>query len=217
MKQFTKKEIIKILQISAKKYNENLLNKNIMFVFEDKQTGEISYIETVFNDYNFMHLTGIKYIKGASEFFKDCIRNKISENNIEIKNPVFTKLKLEVLENIVSINKSAKKIGTYDNNKIMLKIEKVVGNTHCSIGFSNIIQNNKKLKYYYPKTLLQEAFKKNVIKENKVIAIFSKSKHDKLYQEVTYISNKISLDMLLKEKVPEELRMKISIIKREKL
>ena len=99
MKQFTKKEIIKILQISAKKYNENLLNKNIMFVFEDKQIGEISYIETVFNDYNFMHLTGIKYIKGASEFFKDCIRNKISlEMFLKEKVPEELRMKISIIK-----------------------------------------------------------------------------------------------------------------------
>ena len=205
MKQYTKKEIIKILQICAKKYKENLLNKNIMFIFKEKQNSKISYIETVFNDYNFMHLTGIKYTKGASKFFEDCINNRLSEKNIEIKNPIFTKLKLDVLENIVSINKSAKKIGTYNNSKILLKIEKVVGNTHCSIGFSNIIKDEKIIKYYYPKTLLQEEFKKNVIEENKIIAIFTKNKKEKLYQEITYICNCISL----REEISNELREKI--------
>ena len=89
----------------------------------------------------------------------------------------------------MSINKSAKKIGTYNNNKENIKIENVVGNIHCCLGFSNRVQNNRKIKYYYPKTLLQENFKNNVEHEYKVIAIFSKDKKERLYSKITYLSN----------------------------
>ena len=197
---YSKKDIIKILYISANKYKQNLLDKNIMFVFEEKETQQIKYIETIFNDYNFLHLTGLKYTKGASAFYNDCINSKISPDNIEIKNIAFTKMKLDVLENIMSINKSAKKIGTYNNNKLSLKIEKVVGNIHCSLGFSNIKQNDEKLKYYYPKTLLQEEFKKNVNVENKIIAIFSKEKTDELYGEITFLGKNSELNKIFNEK-----------------
>ena len=157
-----------------------------MFVYKDR--GKISYIETIFNDYNFLHLTGIKYNKNAVKFFGDCLNHKLSPNNIQIKSLVFTKLKLEVLENIMFINKSAKKIGTYNNNKENIKIEKVVGNIHCCLGFSNRVENNRKIKYYYPKTLLQENFKNNVEHEYKIIAIFCKDKIERLYSEFTYLS-----------------------------
>jgi len=132
----------------------------------------------------------------------DCLNHKLSPNNIQIKSLVFTKLKLEVLENIMSINKSAKKIGTYNNNKENIKIEKVVGNIHCCLGFSNRVDNNRKIKYYYPKTLLQENFKNNVEHEYKIIAIFSKEKGNKLYNEITYLSKDFeerNINQFLKE------------------
>lgn len=194
---YSKNEIIKIVTTSAKKYKQNLLNKNIMFIY--KENNKISHIETIFKDYNFLHLTGLKYTKGAKEFFRDCIEQKISTNNIEVKSEVFTKLKLEILENVMGISKFAKKIGTYNYNKIELKVEKIVGNMQCSIGFSNVTQNNKILKYYYPRTLLQENFKKNVIDENKIIAIFIKDINEKAYNKITFLSKKISIDEILQE------------------
>ena len=83
---YTKKDIIKILYSSAKKYKENLLDKNIMFVYENKVTKKLSYIETIFKNYHFLHLTGIKYLLGARQFYYDCLKGEISPNNIEIKN-----------------------------------------------------------------------------------------------------------------------------------
>lgn len=61
---YTKKDIIKILHQSAKKYQENLLNKKIIFIYKNKDN--LDFIEALFKDSNFMHLTGIKYKKGAN-------------------------------------------------------------------------------------------------------------------------------------------------------
>ena len=138
-RKYTKKEIIKILHQSAKKYQENLLNKKIIFIYKNKDN--LDFIEALFKDSNFMHLTGIKYKKGANQFFIDCIQSKINSNDIEIKNKIFTSLKLQILENAMSINKSAKRIGIYNDGKTNIKIEKVIGNTHYCLGFSNL--NNK--------------------------------------------------------------------------
>ena len=59
---YSKKEIINILYASAKKYQKYLLNKNIIFIYKDKTDNKLNFIETYFQDFNFMHLTGIKYI-----------------------------------------------------------------------------------------------------------------------------------------------------------
>ena len=94
------------------------------------------------------------------------------------------------------INKSAKRIGEYNENKLNIKIEKVVGNTHFCLGFSKLDSNNEEMKYYYPKTLLQDNLKNNIIKDNKIIAIFSKNKNSKVYKEVTYFSKNIDIQQL---------------------
>lgn len=198
-KKYTKKDIIKILYLNAEVYEQNLLDKNIMFIYKNGKTNSMHYVETSFNDYNFLHLTGIKYKKGAIKFFKSSIRKKLQDKDVEIKNEIFTVLKLEVLESAMAINKSAKRIGIYNDNKSNIKIERVIGNMHCWIGFSNLKQNNEKMKYYYPKTLIQDDFRKNVIEENKIIAILSKNKNDKLYNEITYLSKNTTLARLKEE------------------
>ncbi len=99
----------------------------------------------------------------------------------------------------MAINKSAKRIGTYNDNKSNIKIERGIGNMHCWIGFSNLKQNNEKMKYYYPKTLIQDDFRKNVTEENKIIAILSKNKNNKLYNEITYLSKNTTLARLKEE------------------
>ena len=113
-----------------------------MFIFENKKTKKLSFIETLFVSQNFLHFTGIKYSKNAQEFFNESLKNRILLNNIKIKDKSFTQLKLEVLENAMSINKSAKKI----------------------------------------------------------IAILSKNKNQKLYDEITYISKETKLLFLREDK-----------------
>lgn len=195
---YNNKEIINRICQSAKKYKTNLLNKNIIFIFENKKNKKIEFIETLFLGQNFLHFTGIKYKKNAEEFFKECLKNRISPNSIEIKDKQFTQLKLEILENAMYISKSAKRIGEYNENKLNIKIEKVVGNTHFCLGFSKLDSNNEEMKYYYPKTLLQDNLKNNIIEDNKIVAIFSKNKKSKVYKEVTYLSKDIDIQEIFK-------------------
>ena len=197
-KEYSKNEMIKRICESAKKYKDNLLNKNIMFIYINKKTNEITTIETMFEKRNFLHLTGMKYNSSAKEFFSACINMKLSPKNITIRDKVFTQLKLEILENAMSISKSAKRIGDYNNSKVNIAIEKIIGTTHYSLGFSNLDSKNKKLKYYYPKTLLQDNLKNNIINDNRIIAILSKNKNQNLYDEITYLSKETTL-LRLKE------------------
>ncbi len=44
----------------AKKYKNNLLPKNILFIFWNNK--KIEFIETKFYDFNYLHLTGLKSI-----------------------------------------------------------------------------------------------------------------------------------------------------------
>ena len=44
----------------AQKYKNNLLPKNILFIFWNNK--KIEFIETKFYDFNYLHLTGLKSI-----------------------------------------------------------------------------------------------------------------------------------------------------------
>lgn len=194
---YTKKDIIKKINDAALLYQKNLLNKNIMFVFENKDNS-LSYIETLFRDKNFQHLTGLKYKYNSKRFFNDCIANVISPNDIFISDDkiVFTYLKLEVLLSAMSINKIAKRIGDYNYHREKVQIEKVIGNVSLCIGFSNTNEKGKVLKYYYPQTLLKDKINYNTLNTNKIVAILSKEKYKELYDEITYLSNDITFTRL---------------------
>ena len=82
---YSKNEMIKRICESAYKYKENLLNKNILFVYINKKTKELISIETMFEKRNFLHLTGMKYSSSAKEFFSACLNMKLSPKDITIK------------------------------------------------------------------------------------------------------------------------------------
>lgn len=180
-----------------------------MFIYKNKNNN-LDYIETLFKKENFLHLTGIEYTKSAKEFYQDCLKGTISPKDIKIKDKVFTKLKLDVLESAVTINKCAKSIGDFNNNSTNFKIEKVIGGVVFSIGFSNHKKDGQKLKYYYPKTLLKNNIKHYSVLDYKIVAIFSKQNNETIYDKITYLSNNIIFDDILKL---EHIYKKINIEK----
>lgn len=79
-----KSTLIKELCNCAKLYQNNLENKNIMFVYKDDK---IRYVETKFNKSNFLHLTGVKLLNEnmkAIPFYNKCLKNRIKESDIRI-------------------------------------------------------------------------------------------------------------------------------------
>ncbi len=194
-----KEEILKKVIECAKRYRENLENKNILFVYYENS--KVKYIETKFTESNFLHLTGLEYerkingniIKKSTIFYKDIINKKVSIHNIKIKNKDIIKLKLDILYNLMNINYSAKIIGEYDERtKKLLVTDKVIGNTRYCIGFKKV--NG----CYVPNTSLKEDIRKICRNTNKIEAIFCKKIKEIKYKNVTYLENKINLSQLLK-------------------
>ena len=202
-----KREIIKIIQECAIKYKNNLANKNILFIYYNKN--KIEYIETKFLPSNFLHLTGIKYQResnnNAIKFYKDILDKKVSIKNLEISNKETLKLKLNVLNMILDINYSAKMIGEFSLNvKNLLITEKIVGTNIYSMGFIKIGQ------YYIPNTTLKEDIRNITNATNRIVAIFSKDIKERQYSNLTYIDRKTGLWQIFKNK---EIIDKINIEK----
>lgn len=192
-----KREIIKIIEKCAIKYKNNLSNKNLLFIYNNKN--KIQYIEAKFLPSNFLHLTGLKYKRknnnNALKFYKDILDKKVSLKNLEIKNEAIIKLKLNVLNMILDINYSAKMIGEFNSNfKNLLKTEKVVGTNVYGIGFIKVGE------YYIPNTTLKEDIRNISIETNRIIAIFCKKINEKQYSNLTYINRKIGLWQIFKNK-----------------
>ncbi len=186
-----KKEKIKEICEMAKIYDKNLKGKNLMFIFENKLNKKLDYIETQFLANNFMHLTGIsiKKIKSSTEFYRLCLNNKLSYKQVMEKQNGTTKLKLEVLPQMLNIGKNARMVADYSNSKVNLYTEKLIGNIRCSIGFINVKG------YYLPNTIIKEDIRQISQKEtiSRVIAILEKTTNQKEYSNITYICDNIDI------------------------
>lgn len=200
-----KREIIKIIENCAIKYKNNLSNKNLLFIYYDKNI--VKYIEAKFLPSNFLHLTGVKYERernnNAIKFYKDILDKKVALKNLKIENEGIIKLKLKILNMILDINYSAKMIGEFNSNfKNLLKTEKIIGTNVYSMGFIKVGQ------YYIPNTTLKEDIRNITDKTNRVIAIFSKEIKEKQYTNLTYLNKKTELLQIFKNK---EIISKINI------
>ena len=112
-------EILRIISKCLKDYDENLKNKKIMFIIENKDKS-ITKEEVFFPKSSFYHLTGIilenKDGKKVNAYeFYDLIKNKrISLNDYIIKSKdKTTDLKLQVLPQLMRLDKMANMIGDF--------------------------------------------------------------------------------------------------------
>ncbi|MBR7927186.1 hypothetical protein KBI51_03215 [Aerococcaceae bacterium zg-ZUI334] len=82
------------LHIAAKFFEKYFINKVVTYCTVD------SKIDIYFSSSNFMHLCGIRYKKGSSSFFEDCLNQHIVLDDIEIKKDGTTIQKLQILSSI---------------------------------------------------------------------------------------------------------------------
>ena len=184
-----KKEILKMLKENAMKYNENLKDNNLLILYQNEQ--KIEYVEILFLARNFMHLIGVKYYdKGkymkANQFFQACLKNKLSEKNIKIKEDGTTNLKFEIFSQLFYINKKIKMLGIYNQSKQDLKTEILLGNIHICVGLIKSIGD-----YYLPNSLLKDDIRKRVIKPYKIVGILKKKVKEEKYQDIIYLDEKM--------------------------
>lgn len=188
-----KKVAIKIITQSAKVYNDNLLNKNVLFLYQESQNG-LNYLETTFLARNFVRLTGVE-LQGLNKikptyFFKKALNNRLSENDIGFKCDGTTVLKLEVIPQLMRIKTTAKMIGEFHDCKFSLYTDKVVGGSNSCMGFVED-ENNKR--FFIPNTLLKKDLRDIASRKYRIIATFSKCTTDLLYNCVDYKAKDIYL------------------------
>ena len=195
MNKIEKNKILKIVSECAIKYKENLANKNILFIYYEKN--DLKYIETKFLPSNFLHLTGLQYKRkqnnNAIKFYQDVLDKKVSLENIEIKDKKIVGLKLSVLTMLMNINRNAKMLGEYDSStKKLLLTEMVIGTSVYSAGFIKIG------KYYIPNSSLREDIRNITLENSKIIGIFSKEIQTQKYCNIANLAKKAKLEVILK-------------------
>ncbi len=186
------KNIIKTVIQVAQKYREKLENKNVLFIYLNRYNQEIKYIETKFLSRNFLHLTGLNFLnKYPNYFYKLCINNKLKSENIQVSNKKVIQMKLEVLNNLIAIDKKSKIIGNFNNSKLKLNTEIIVGNINWCLGFV------KEDDYYVPNTLFKEDIRNVVESANRIICIMTKKIKDDKYVSIDYLAKDFEIEKII--------------------
>lgn len=183
-----KKEAIRIIEEAAQLYKLNLVNRNVIFIYIEN--GKYMYLEALFLRTGFLHLTGVELREGinSSRFFDKCLNNKLSDFDFEFKIDGTTKMKLEVLLQLMCINKSAKMIGHYKGGKPALITDRLAGGVNGCLAF---ISSDESPGIFVPNSALKDDIR-NI--SNKPIGtvkcIFSKSVTSAKYNNLEkYVDN----------------------------
>ena len=205
-------DAIRIAVNCAKKYENELRNRNLLFLFQDKGC-RINGIELIFRAQHFMHLTGLKaknkqHPISAPDFYKKCLDKRLQENEVTFSEDGTTELKLSILPNIICKNLMANSIGDFNGSTIKLMTDKIVGNQHAFIG-SIFIQE---FGYFIPNTFVKGDIRDYTKNRRRIIAIFRKKQMDAVYEEITYIAKKVDWNEVV---FPEKYSVQYEIIKNE--
>ena len=199
-----KDEALKIIVECAKQYSQNLVNRNLLFVFRGAEG--VSHIETVFLPQNFMHLTGViprdKSLSSVT-FYNACVSGKLTPALFEMNHDGTTRMKLSVLPQVMNIHKVARMAGDFKGSKIKLNTEKIVGNVHACIGFVHALQHHG---FFVPNTVLREDIREVVEKPtHKVLAVFRKPVTAEKYAECTYTAKDFYLESIVQNNLNEKV------------
>lgn len=90
---FTKEDARRRVLNCAKQYQQKFLNKKLIIIYRERQDNLIHYIEVVFHERNYQHLTGLELIdkKGnvlrnqSMNFYRKCIENKLGLEEFRFK------------------------------------------------------------------------------------------------------------------------------------
>ena len=82
---YTKEEARRVVLNCAKLYQQKLLNKRFMIIYRERLDNRIRYIEVVFLERNYQHLTGLEMVDSQGKklhnqsvnFYRKCIENKL--------------------------------------------------------------------------------------------------------------------------------------------
>ena len=196
---FVQKGMVETLSRCQKEFEKNLKNKKIMFIYENKNRS-IDKEEMLFPISCFYHLTGIKAFDkdnkplNSYSFYNLLKTNRIDEMKLKFKDTT-TYYKLEILPQLMRIDRTAKMIGDFCGNNVYLQTSKVTGNINACMGF---IKDNEYSNVYVPNTALKEDIRKVVDNKAKIIAILKKDMTNNLYANITYLKQDYEIKDILK-------------------
>lgn len=200
---YTKNEALSILGKAAKLYHENLEGRDLLIL--SKNGKDVRIYEVAFLNTNFQHFTGtISSNLSASDFYDAALNGQLSIIDFKFKNDDLTSMKLDILEQAVNFQNTAKMIGIFNGPRKELHADIGAGNVQYVMTFR--FNESKDNEWLYP-VGVQEEDVRDVTTRSPIIAIFRKNNNDKIYDEITYKSKKISIEKL---HFPKAIRDKLS-------
>ena len=194
--QFTKEEARKKVLNCAKQYQKKLLNKKLIIIYRERRDNKIRYIEVVFHERNYQHLTGLELIdkngnvlhNQSQNFYRKCIENKLGTHEFRFKPDGTTQLKLAALPVLMDITKITKISGDYNGVRPYLFVDKLIGGVNFCLGL------RQEEDVYVPSSALLEDIKKLTIAPSQVLAILEKNISDTTYFTVKHVAKGLNLN-----------------------
>ena len=89
--------IIPSLYKIAKYFKDNFFGKKVVYCTRNQK------ISVYFSESNFMHLCGLYYLRGAKNFFLDCLDKKLDVSSLLVKKDGTTFQKLAILNSVTEL------------------------------------------------------------------------------------------------------------------
>lgn len=171
------------------------MNHQFLFVY-DVGENVYQYVEVRFKKEQYQHLTGtwIDHVKN-NDFFDRCIAQRISAKELQTAYDGTTELKLDVLESAIrGIGKSSM-IGIYDESRVYLKTDQLIGGVSWCLGFIPVKKPNSPL---IANTLLKEDIR-NISrgKPYKIIFAAEKLLGEERYAKITKMTKGMDILSIL--------------------
>lgn len=194
-----KKEALSVVFNCAAEYQQNFIDKSLLFVFTDKHK-HVNCLEVTFDASNFQHLTGFvtdpKKIS-STDFFNRCLDKRLSIRDFEFDSDGTTPMKMRALPVLMKKDLSANMIGDYNMQQPKLFTDKVVGGVKACMGFIR----NKGVGRYVPNTVLEGDVRQKIYAAGRIIATFRKNRSDEKYTECIHSAKNIDWSKI---QLPEE-------------
>ena len=104
-------------------------------------------------------------------------------------------LKLQVLPQLMKIDRNSTMIGDFNNSNLYLQTKKIIGNVNACMGFIK----DSKSSLYIPNTTLKSDIRDITNNTNKIVAILKKDANKILYDEMTYLKQNYIVKDILKK------------------
>lgn len=167
-------------------------------------------MEVVFHERNYQHLTGLELIdkngdvlhNQSMNFYRKCIENKLSVDELRFKPDGTTQLKLEALPVLMDITKITKITGDYNNVRPYLFVDKVIGGVNFCLGLS------RDDTVYVPSSALLEDIKRLTESPSQVLAILEKDVDADIYSIIKHVAKGLNLSNIT---LPQEINAMIDL------